>query len=63
MQERGLLHYRLKFCCLKVICFIRQSNQLEREIKPKKQGGQAGAIQKSGAAMAHPRPPWNHHWV
>jgi len=37
---------RLKFCWLKVICCICQSNELEHEIKQKKLGGKQGASQK-----------------
>jgi len=38
MQARGLLNYRLKFYWLKVICCIRQSNEIERKIKHKTGG-------------------------
>jgi len=45
MQARGLLNYRLKYCCPEVIYCIWQPNELEREIK--KTGG---AKQNSGGA-------------
>jgi len=35
MQARGLLNYRLKFCWLKVISCVCQSNELKREIMHK----------------------------
>ena len=56
---------RLKFCWLKVICCICQSNELEREIK-QKTGGKRGASQKSGGTVAHRIPLqeptlWRYH--
>jgi len=41
---------RLKFCWLKVICCIRQSSELEREITQKNAVDKQGASQKSGKA-------------
>jgi len=51
------LNYRLKYCWPKVIYFIYQPNEVEREIKKKTEGAKQGAKQKSGGAMAHPGPP------
>ena len=57
LMARGLLNYHLKFCWLKVICCICQSNELECNIKHKKLGGPAGGQQKSGGRHGPPRPP------
>ena len=54
MQARGLLNYRLKCCWPKVILYVSQTNL---NGKWKKLGGQIGAKQKSGGAMAYPAPP------
>ena len=56
MQATGILNYRLKYCCLKVICSTCQSNELEGEIKHAT-AGETGASQKSGRpwpTQAHP---------
>ena len=51
--------HRLKFCWLKVVCYICQSNELEREIQYK----------TGGPSMGEPKiwwrhgPPRNRHWV
>jgi len=47
---------RLKFCWLKVICCICQSNEFEHEIK-QKTGGKAGGQTKMWGGMANPGPP------
>jgi len=47
---------RLKFCRLKVICCICQSNEFEREIK-QNTGGEAGDQIKMWGRMANPGPP------
>jgi len=48
----------LKFCWLKFICYICQSNELERENKHKTAGGGASkGPAKNLGAMAHPRSP------
>jgi len=49
--------HRLKFCWLKVICCICQSNELEHEIKQKTGRPSRGASKYLGGAMAHPAPP------
>jgi len=48
---------RLKFCWLKVMCCICQSNELECEIKQKTGGAKQGASQKSWRSHVLPRPP------
>jgi len=48
---------RLKFCWLKVICCICQSNELEREIQHKTGGSSRGPAKNLGA-MAHPGSPF-----
>jgi len=48
---------RLKFCWLKVICCICQSNELQREIKQKLWGPSKRPTKRLGVAMAHPGPP------
>jgi len=42
MQPSGLLHYRLKYCWLKVVCCISRPNQLEPEIRHKSEGQTGG---------------------
>jgi len=59
------LQNRLKFCWLKVICCICQSNNLEREIK-QKTGGESRGLAKNlrGSWPTHPllEPPlWRYH--
>jgi len=49
--------YRLKFCWLKVICCISQSNELEHGIKQKTGKAKEGASQKSVRGHGPPRPP------
>jgi len=49
MQAWGLLNYRLKFCWLKLICCLCQSNELEREIKHTTGGDKLGPAQNLGA--------------
>jgi len=52
---RELPNCRLKYCWLKVIWFICQSNELEREIKGKT-GERNEGQPKIGERMAHPGP-------
>jgi len=48
MQAGGFLNYRLKYCWPKVIYYICQPNELEREIKKKNGGAKQGIKLKSG---------------
>jgi len=47
----------LKFCWLKVICCICQSNELEREIRQKTGELSREPPKNLGGTMAHPGPP------
>jgi len=51
------LKNRLKFCWLKVICCICQSNELEREIRQKTWELSREPAKNLGGTMAHPGPP------
>ena len=51
MQGSGFLNYRLKYCWPKVIYYIRQPNELKREIK-NKTGGKQGPTKHLGG-------PWS----
>jgi len=48
MRAKGLLNYRLRFCWLKVICCLCQSNENEHEIEHRTGGPKLGTSQKPG---------------
>ena len=53
--------HRLKFCWLKVICCICQSNELELEIKQKMGGQVEGQTKIWKGPWPTQAPPYNHH--
>jgi len=56
IQARGLLNYRLKYCWLKIICCVYQSNKPEREISTKLGGKNWGQPKSEGPWL-----PQNRH--
>jgi len=50
---------RLKFCWLKSICCICQSNELEREIRQKTEGPSRGSANRPGPPLEPPL--WRYH--